>query len=67
MNAAEKRNVEAYQMLLDLFKTAHIDNMKVLKALLASKEDPQPIYDGHNKRRVCTKNTSQFDQYSSSK
>ncbi|KAG6741658.1 hypothetical protein POTOM_054935 [Populus tomentosa] len=48
----EKRNVEAYQMLLNLFEMVHIDNMKVLKALIYAKDDIQPLIDGSNKRRV---------------
>ncbi|XP_065880033.1 protein SIEVE ELEMENT OCCLUSION B [Euphorbia lathyris] len=48
----EKRNVETYQMLLNLFDTIHIDNMKILKALIYSKDDVQPLVDGSTKRRV---------------
>jgi hypothetical protein len=53
-DADEKRNVEAYQMLLNLFEMIHIDNMKVLKALIYAKDDIQPLIDGSNKRRVCS-------------
>ncbi|KAK3026052.1 hypothetical protein RJ639_042544 [Escallonia herrerae] len=48
----EKRNVEAYQMLLRLFDTVHIDNMKTLKALIYTKNDLQPLYEGSTKKRV---------------
>ncbi|WCJ18066.1 Protein SIEVE ELEMENT OCCLUSION B [Euphorbia peplus] len=48
----EKRSVETYQMLLNLFDTIHIDNMKILKALIYSKDDIQPLIDGSTKRRV---------------
>ncbi|KDP46373.1 hypothetical protein JCGZ_10213 [Jatropha curcas] len=48
----EKRNVEAYQALLNLFDTIHIDNMKILKALIYAKDDIQPLVDGSTKRRV---------------
>ncbi|KAJ6301864.1 hypothetical protein OIU77_016054 [Salix suchowensis] len=48
----EKRNVEAYQILLNLFEKIHIDNMKVLKALIYAEDDIQPLIDGSNKTRV---------------
>ncbi|OAY29549.1 hypothetical protein MANES_15G153400v8 [Manihot esculenta] len=48
----EKRNVEAYQMLLNLFDAVHIDNMKILKALIYAKDDIPPLLDGSTKRRV---------------
>ncbi|KAK3006338.1 hypothetical protein RJ639_017487 [Escallonia herrerae] len=48
----EKRNVEAYQMLLRLFDTVHIDNMRTLKALIYTKDDLQPLYAGSTKTRV---------------
>lgn len=48
----EKRNIEAYESLLHIFDTIHIDNMKVLKALICSKDDLQPLYDCSAKRRV---------------
>ncbi|CAL9165348.1 unnamed protein product [Musa hybrid cultivar] len=47
----EKKNVEAYQTLVHLFQTVHIDNMKILKALMYSKDD-LPLVDGTTKRRV---------------
>ncbi|KAJ9152817.1 hypothetical protein P3X46_026336 [Hevea brasiliensis] len=47
-----KRNVESYQMLLNLFDTIHIDNMKILKALIYAKDDIPPLLDGSTKRRV---------------
>lgn len=53
-DADEKRNVEAYQILLNLFEKIHIDNMKVLKALIYAKDDIQPLIDGSNKTRVCS-------------
>lgn len=31
----------------------HIDNMKILKALIYAKDDLQPLMDGATKRRVC--------------
>jgi hypothetical protein len=30
----------------------HIDNMKVLKALIYAKDDIQPLIDGSSKKRV---------------
>ncbi|RVW20647.1 Protein SIEVE ELEMENT OCCLUSION B [Vitis vinifera] len=48
----EKRNVETYQMLQNLFQSIHIDNMKILKALIYAKDDMQPLVDGSTKRRV---------------
>lgn len=47
----EKRRLEAYQTLVRLFQSMHIDNMKILKALFYSK-DEMPLVDGYTKRRV---------------
>ncbi|KAJ4729349.1 Protein SIEVE ELEMENT OCCLUSION B like [Melia azedarach] len=48
----EKKSVEAYQMLIRLFESIHIDNMKILRALIYAKDDLQPLVDGSTKRRV---------------
>ncbi|XP_057491065.1 protein SIEVE ELEMENT OCCLUSION B-like [Actinidia eriantha] len=48
----EKRNIEAYEALLHIFEMIHIDNLKVLKAIIYAKDDLQPLYDGGSKRRV---------------
>ncbi|GLU02146.1 hypothetical protein SLE2022_194120 [Rubroshorea leprosula] len=48
----EKRNVESYQMLKNLFEMIHIDNMKVLRALIYAKDDLLPLFDGSTKKRV---------------
>ncbi|KAH8519293.1 hypothetical protein H0E87_000907, partial [Populus deltoides] len=48
----EKRNVESFQMLKNLFEMIHIDNMKVLKALIYAKDDILPLIDGSSKKRV---------------
>lgn len=48
----KKMDDEAYDMLCDLFSTPHLDNMKVLKALIYAKDDILPLYDGASKRRV---------------
>ena len=45
-------DAEAYEMLCDLFSKPHIDNMKVLKALISAKDDSLPLYDGASKKRV---------------
>ncbi|CAK9161749.1 unnamed protein product [Ilex paraguariensis] len=48
----ERKQIELYEELIRLFKTPHVDNMKVLKALLCAKEDLSPIVDGETKQRV---------------
>ncbi|GFY87291.1 sieve element occlusion amino-terminus protein [Actinidia rufa] len=48
----EKRNIEAYEALLHIFEMIHIDNLKVLKAIIYAKDDLQPLFDGGSKRRV---------------
>ena len=53
-DAEERRNVEAYEALLHIFEMIHIDNLKVLKAIIYAKDDLQPLFDGGSKRRVCT-------------
>lgn len=45
-------DAEAYQMLRGLFLTPHIDNMKILKALIYAQDDILPLYDGVSKKRV---------------
>uniref|UniRef100_A0A5B6ZLE0 Protein SIEVE ELEMENT OCCLUSION B-like n=1 Tax=Davidia involucrata TaxID=16924 RepID=A0A5B6ZLE0_DAVIN len=42
----EKSHIEAYQTLGRLFETPHIDNMKILRALIYAKEDQLPLFDG---------------------
>lgn len=41
-------------MLVRLFDTVHIDNMKILKALIYAKDDQLPLFDGSSKRRVSS-------------
>ncbi|XP_052197892.1 protein SIEVE ELEMENT OCCLUSION B-like isoform X1 [Diospyros lotus] len=48
----EKRDAEAFQSLVHILDMIHIDNMKVLKALIYTKDDILPLYDGSAKRRV---------------
>ncbi|RVW78585.1 Protein SIEVE ELEMENT OCCLUSION B [Vitis vinifera] len=47
----DKWNAETFQMLLNLFESIHIDNMKILRALISPK-DEQPLLEGSTKRRV---------------
>ncbi|KAL6325473.1 hypothetical protein AAG906_023318 [Vitis piasezkii] len=54
----DKRNAETFQMLLNLFDSIHIDNMKILRALISPKDDVQPLLEGSTKRRVNSPNTS---------
>ncbi|KAL3723050.1 hypothetical protein ACJRO7_035264 [Eucalyptus globulus] len=48
----EKRYLEAYQNLVNLSETIHIDNMKILKALIYPKDDILPLVEGTTKKRV---------------
>ncbi|CAN1153692.1 Protein SIEVE ELEMENT OCCLUSION B [Linum perenne] len=48
----DRKNAEAFNMLVDLFEMTHIDNMKILKALIHAKDDLMPIVDGSTKRKV---------------
>ncbi|XP_038693169.1 protein SIEVE ELEMENT OCCLUSION B-like [Tripterygium wilfordii] len=48
----EKRHTEAYQLLVRLMETPHIDNIKILKALIYAKDDQLPLFDGSTKRRA---------------
>ncbi|RZS01010.1 hypothetical protein BHM03_00030810, partial [Ensete ventricosum] len=50
-DSGEKKHIEAYQTLVRLFETVHIDNLKILRALISSKDD-RPLIDGSTKRRV---------------
>jgi len=50
--AEEAMDTEAYGMLRELFLTPHIDNMKIIKALIYSHDDILPLYDGVSKKRV---------------
>ncbi|KAL2547094.1 Protein SIEVE ELEMENT OCCLUSION B [Forsythia ovata] len=45
---AKKRN-DAFAALKKLFETSHIDNMKILRALIHAREDQRPIFDGTRK------------------
>ncbi|KAL9434092.1 hypothetical protein AB3S75_028847 [Citrus x aurantiifolia] len=48
----ENRQIEAYHNLVRLLETIHLDNMKVLRALIYSNDDIQPHVDGITKNRV---------------
>ncbi|XP_059316348.1 protein SIEVE ELEMENT OCCLUSION B-like [Lycium ferocissimum] len=48
----EKRQHDAFEALLRLLRTSHIDNMKILSILIYSKDDQLPLFDGTHKRRV---------------
>ncbi|KAK6132362.1 hypothetical protein DH2020_033883 [Rehmannia glutinosa] len=48
----EKKEIDAYKSLSRLIESAHIDNMKVLKALLNTNEDMAPLIEGYTKIRV---------------
>ena len=50
--ADERKQIEVFQNILHLFEMIHIDNMRVLKALIYQKDDQQPLVDGDTKRRV---------------
>lgn len=47
----ERKHIEAYQTLVRLFKTAHIDNMKILRALFYAK-DGLPLYNCSSGKKV---------------
>ena len=57
-DADDKRSAEAFQTLLNLFESLHIDNMKILRALISPKDDVLPLLEGSTKRRVHSPNTS---------
>ncbi|KAL4653267.1 hypothetical protein ACB092_01G290600 [Castanea dentata] len=48
----ERRDIESYKMLVELFKMIHIDNMRVLKALICPRDDVLALVDGTTKKRV---------------
>ncbi|XP_042976815.1 protein SIEVE ELEMENT OCCLUSION B-like [Carya illinoinensis] len=48
----EKRDAEAFQMLVNLFEMIHINNMKPLRAIIYPRDDIQPLFDGYAKKRV---------------
>ncbi|KAH7851801.1 hypothetical protein Vadar_016645 [Vaccinium darrowii] len=50
----DKSNDDYFRYLVELFEMIHMDNMKVLKALICAREQDiqQPLFDGSSKRRV---------------
>ncbi|XP_022751869.1 protein SIEVE ELEMENT OCCLUSION B-like [Durio zibethinus] len=50
----ERKDVETYQMLLNLFdpNVMHIDNIKILKALIQARDEKLPLLDGATKGQV---------------
>ncbi|KAK4762508.1 hypothetical protein SAY86_008276 [Trapa natans] len=48
----EKQEIEAYQKLVRLFDMPHIDNIKILQALIYGKDDQAPLIDCSTKKRV---------------
>ncbi|XVE74908.1 hypothetical protein DITRI_Ditri12bG0056300 [Diplodiscus trichospermus] len=48
----ERKDIEAYQTLVRLFDAIHIDNMKILKALIYAKDGQPPLWDGTTKQRI---------------
>ncbi|XP_047342635.1 protein SIEVE ELEMENT OCCLUSION B-like [Impatiens glandulifera] len=44
----DKKHAETYQNLIRLFETSHIDNIKILKALIYAKDDLLPLVDGNS-------------------
>ncbi|XP_027338753.1 protein SIEVE ELEMENT OCCLUSION B-like [Abrus precatorius] len=48
----EKRHMEAFHNLIHLFESVHIDNMKIIRALIYGKDDILPLFDGTAKSRV---------------
>ncbi|KAK7359042.1 hypothetical protein VNO77_00987 [Canavalia gladiata] len=48
----DNKQREAFETLRLLFKTSHQDNLKVLRALFCTKDDPLPLFNGSTKQRV---------------
>ncbi|KAD7479568.1 hypothetical protein E3N88_02704 [Mikania micrantha] len=48
----DKKEADFRNSFNQLFETIHIDNMKILKILLNSNDDPLPLFDGAIKKRV---------------
>ncbi|KAJ6430369.1 hypothetical protein OIU84_021717 [Salix udensis] len=46
----EKRNIETYLTLVRLLDSVHIDNMRILKALIYAKDDQLPLIHGSTKK-----------------
>lgn len=48
----DKKHAEYFQMLVHIFEIPHLDNMKILKALIYMKDDILPLEVGTTKTRV---------------
>ncbi|KAH7850573.1 hypothetical protein Vadar_000037 [Vaccinium darrowii] len=50
----DKSNEDYFRYLVELFEMIHMDNMKVLKAVICARDQDiqQPLFDGSSKRRV---------------
>ncbi|ESW31677.1 hypothetical protein PHAVU_002G258300 [Phaseolus vulgaris] len=48
----DNKQREAFETLQLLFETSHQDNLKALKAMFCSNNDPLPLFDGSSKQRV---------------
>ncbi|CDP15097.1 unnamed protein product [Coffea canephora] len=49
---AEKRHLEYFQMLVHLFEVPHLENLRILKALIYNKDDLLPLEIGTSKTRA---------------
>ncbi|CAJ1938217.1 unnamed protein product [Sphenostylis stenocarpa] len=48
----DNKQREVFETIRVLFETSHQDNLKALKAMFCSKDDPLPLFDGSSKQRV---------------
>ncbi|XP_024977373.1 protein SIEVE ELEMENT OCCLUSION B-like [Cynara cardunculus var. scolymus] len=51
-NIEEKQHDEYFLMLVRIFEVSHLDNLKIIKALLCAKDDIHPLSHGSSKTRV---------------
>lgn len=52
LDAEKKKENDAYEMLAEIIEKSHLDNMKVLRALISTNEDEPPLFEGSTKRMV---------------
>ncbi|KAI3508747.1 hypothetical protein L1887_23760 [Cichorium endivia] len=48
----DKKEIEFRRSFNQLFETTHMDNMKILRILISSRNDIQPLFDGNTKEKV---------------
>ncbi|KAF7838228.1 protein SIEVE ELEMENT OCCLUSION B-like [Senna tora] len=48
----EKRHIEAFHNLVHLFETSHVDNLKILRALIYARDDQPPLIDCSNRSKA---------------